>query len=134
MAAIILTAAMFGVTFGLTIPLVSLVLESWGTRETVIGFIAAAPGIAALLFAPLYARVLARIGLVRMLLACMGMVVTTLLLFPVFPIVSVWFVLRFFNGAGAIGLFMTSELWIAPEASRGRIVGFSMALVRLGCS
>ena len=135
LVAIILTAAMFGVTFGLTIPLVSLVLDSWGTSETVIGFIAAAPGIAALLFAPVYARLLARFGLVPTLLACMSLVVTTLLLFNVFQSVGVWFVLRFFNGAGAIGLFMTSELWvnqIAPETSRGRIVAIFATAVSIG--
>ena len=75
LVAIILTAVMFGVTFGLTIPLVSLVLDSWGTSETVIGLIAATPGLAALLFVPFYARLLSRIGLVRMLMGCMTLVV-----------------------------------------------------------
>ena len=135
LVAIILTAVMFGVTFGLTIPLVSLVLDSWGTSETVIGLIAATPGLAALLFVPFYARLLSRIGLVRMLMGCMTLVVTTLLLFSFIPVVSVWFVLRFLNGAGAIGLFMTSELWvnqIAPEVSRGRIVAIFATAVSIG--
>ncbi len=133
--AVIVTAAMFGATFGLTLPLITLVLESWGTSKTLIGLNAAMPGLAAVVCVPFYPSIIARIGLLAFIYWCIALVVISLLLFSVFSTLPAWFVIRFFNGSAAIGLFMASELWVnklARNESRGRVVAIFTTAVSLG--
>jgi MFS family permease len=132
---IVAMAFAFGATFGLTTPLLSLVMESWGVRKAVIGANAAMPGLAALFLAPLFPALAARLGLRPLLYVCLTVLVGTLLIFPLLTGLWIWFPLRFVNGAAAIGLFVISEFWInsvALDATRGRIIAIYTTAISLG--
>lgn len=134
-AAVVAMAAAFGATFGLTTPLVSLVMNSWGVSEVVIGANSAMPGAAALIFGFYFSRLIQLFGAQRLLLICLGVVVVACIAFPALPNVGAWFVIRFVMGAAAMGLFIVSEYWInaiANPANRGKLIAIYTTAVAAG--
>lgn len=133
--AVIAMAAAFGATFGLTTPLISLVMNTWGVSEFVIGANSAMPGVAALIFGFYFSRMIQVIGAQRMLLSCLSVVVVACIAFPALPDVGAWFVIRFGLGAAGMGLFIVSEYWINAIASpenRGRLIAIYTTAVAAG--
>jgi len=125
-AAAIACVAGFSVTIGLTLPLLSLILESRGVDRTLIGLNAAMPALAMLLAAPLIPAVVRRMGVRTFLFGCLFAEVVLYLLLPVFDSLAAWFVIRFLMGASGAGLFVIGETWInalAEERTRGRVMG-----------
>jgi MFS family permease len=135
LAAIIACVSVFGATLGLTLPLLSILLERQGVSATLIGLNAATPALAILIgsfFVPVMVR---RLGARRYMLMCLATSVATLLLMPAFPNVWAWFPIRFVMGFAISGLFVVSESWInqaADDAHRGRIVGVYTTVLSLG--
>lgn len=112
--------------YGLTLPLLSLVLDAQGVSKTVIGLSIVSQACAGMLLAPAISRLIMRIGAARamqyatllaaMMIAALGLVQN----------VTAWFPLRFLLGAAGATLWSASEAVInelADDAWRGRIIG-----------
>lgn len=134
-ATVILTAAIFGLTYGLCGPLVALRLSGAGLSETVIGLNAAMHAVGVLLIAPVLPGLVARFGLTRTALAALGVSAAALALFPAAPALWLWFPLRLALGMAAESLFVISETWvnqISTEETRARSMAAYMASLSCG--
>lgn len=124
-----------GVGMGLSLPLLSLILERNGVSGAMNGANAAFGAFAMLVFTPFIPALAARIGTVRFLIACYLVAAVSLLAFRATNDLALWFVLRFTLNCALQGLFLVSELWInqiATDAVRGRLVGIYASLVSAG--
>jgi MFS family permease len=124
-----------GCGMGLSLPLLSLIMERHGVPATVIGLNAAAGSLAMMAVTPFISGWAARFGAIPFLLACYLSVAICLLGFRATDSLVLWFALRIGLNCGLQGLFLISELWInqiAPERLRGRLVGIYAALVSMG--
>ncbi|MGD0189220.1 MAG: MFS transporter [Rhizomicrobium sp.] len=115
----------YGVGMGLTLPLLSLVLERMGVPGSVNGLNLATGGLASLAVTPFVPRIIARVGAAEFLCACL--VVAAAALFAIYeaPSLWIWFPIRFVLSSSLNGLFVVTEFWInrlADESNRGRYV------------
>lgn len=114
-----------GLALGVTMPLVSLRLESWGYGSFAIGVMAATPAIGVLLGASLAGRLAGRFGttlLMQLSLLIGALSVAALALVQEYV---VWLGLRLFIGVALTVVFILGESWInqlAVEQWRGRLV------------
>lgn len=127
--------ALFGVSQGMTHPLLALRLNQEGWSAAMIGLNGAMVAVSALVLAPFMPALIRVIGLSAFL--ALGVVLSSamLLLFPVFEGYGAWLLLRFLQGTAATMLFVGSEAWIvsdAEEGARGRIVGLYATVLSLG--
>lgn len=137
LAAVIACICIYGVTTGLSLPLLSLILESRGYDRTLIGLNAAMTSLGTLLAAPFIPAWVRRLGMRRFLLVCLLVDLSLFLSLKLFDSVAAWFAIRFFIGVTVAGLFIVSETWmneIATEATRGRLMGTYAALIALSFS
>ena len=115
----------FGFALGLTYPLLSLLMESRGVSESVIGLNSAmAPiGIVSFsVFIPVLAR---RWGTRNVAMTAAVLTAAVLLSYKVFPSLEAWFALRLIQGMVVSTLFVLSESWVvkfADPANRGKVV------------
>lgn len=124
-----------GIGMGLSLPLLSLILNRHGVSGTVIGLNAAFGAIALVAFTPVIPALASRIGPVRFLIGCYVGAALSLLSFRATDHLVLWFVFRFTLNCALQGLFLVSELWInqiATDAVRGRVVAIYAALVSAG--
>ena len=117
----------FGLSFGMTYPLLSLLLELRGVPSNIIGLNAAMMPLGILVCSPLIPVLSARLGARN--LAILAAVLSALftLLYKVHDNLAFWFVLRFFQGMSIVVLFVLSEAWVvgyAGDQHRGKIVAF----------
>lgn len=123
--AVCLAVISIGLAMGVTMPLVSLRLESWGYGSFAIGIMAATPAIGVLLGASLAGGLAARCPTPRLMQLCLlagALSVTGLALLQSYP---VWIVLRLLLGVTLTVVFILGESWInqlAVEKWRGRLV------------
>ena len=132
-ATVALAVASFG--HGLTMPLLSLVLDHQGVDETLIGLNAGTYFIAVFAVAPLATRLLRARGPVLLMLASILATVVLLALLRAFPNVWLWFPLRFALGMAASFLWIAGEAWVnhsATETHRGRIIAIFGIVVSAG--
>lgn len=130
LSAIISMIAVVGLTLGLTMPLLAIILENRGVSATMIGLNSAMPALALLVVTPFIPRLLRRLGTFPFLAANLVIAAGSLLALKQFDSLESWFVLRFILGAAEGGLFTVSEAWInaiAPERMRGRVMGLYTA-------
>ncbi len=117
--------SVFGLAFGMTYPLLSLILESRGVSEKMIGINSAMMPIGILLFSSVIPAASARFGS-RNLAICAAMATCILVVaYKVFDTLEAWFVLRLLQGMSISTLFVLSETWIvrfAGNAHRGKVV------------
>ena len=128
-------ACIAGATFGLTMPLLALILEGQGVDPTWTGLNAAAASLGILMFAFLVPRVLDRLGVLPAMYASVAAACAMFLLLPVFPGLGSWFVLRFLIGAAIAIHWIGSETWliaITEKHDRGRIVAIYMTFLSAG--
>ncbi|WP_162913122.1 MFS transporter [Rhodospirillaceae bacterium SYSU D60014] len=133
--AVIACVSVFDVTLGLTYPLLSLILEARGVEAATIGLNAAMTPLGIILSAPIIPEVGRRIGTWRLAALCTVATALLLILFKLFPALSVWFALRFLLGVTINGLFIISEAWInelAAGPTRGRVMGLYTTVLSLG--
>ena len=135
LAAAIACVTVFGAGIGLTAPLLSLTLEARGYDSTVTGLNAAATFVGVIVGPMLTPALVARFGLRRFMLGCLGGDAAVFLLMKPLDSIAAWFVLR--AGLGLLGssLFTATEAWIsllASDAGRGRIIGVYAAALSLG--
>ena len=132
-ATVALAVASFG--HGLTMPLLSLVLDHQGVDETLIGLNAGTYFIAVFAVAPLATRLLRARGPALLMLASILATVVLLALLRAFPNVWLWFPLRFALGMAASFLWIAGEAWVnhsATETHRGRIIAIFGIVVSAG--
>jgi MFS family permease len=134
-AAVVATAAVFGLTYGLTAPLIALDLAEQGFGETLIGANAAMHAVGALVAAPLLPSLVARFGARAMVLGALLLAAAAIASFPAVPSVWLWFPLRLAVGCAAEALFALSEAWInhlSGERGRARAMAIYTAALSIG--
>ena len=132
---VVACVSIFAVTLGLTLPLLSFILEGRHVHTAVIGANAAMTPIGLLLSAPLILPLVRRLGEWQLGLLCMGLTALSILIFKLTDDLVVWFVARIIYGMAIGVLFSISEAWItalAPPASRGRLIGAYMSILAGG--
>ncbi|KEO80992.1 MFS transporter [Tumebacillus flagellatus] len=128
---LLLVVAIAGMSQGLTLPLLSVLLEKSGVSTVANGVNAAALYIGILLVSPLMEIPLRKFGYRTTILLGLTLVSASSLLLPVFRGFAIWFVLRLLLGIGDMALHYSAQLWvnaIAPVERRGRylsIYGFA---------
>jgi MFS family permease len=135
LAAVIATAAIFGLTYSLSASLIALDLAERGATESVIGLNAAMHALGVLAIAPVLPRLVGRIGARRMTLAALVLAGLVLALFPATPGIWLWFPLRVVLGAASEALFTLSETWVnqlSEERSRARSMATYVAALSVG--
>ena len=135
LAAVIATAAVFGLTYSLSAALIALDLAERGAPRSLIGINAAMHALGVLAIAPVLPRVVGRIGPRRMTLGALVVAAIVLALFPAMPGIWLWFPLRFLLGAASEALFTLSETWVnqlSEERSRARSMATYVAALSVG--
>ncbi|WP_044873215.1 MFS transporter [Pseudomonas sp. LFM046] len=114
-----------GLALGVTMPLVSLRLESWGYDSFAIGVMAATPAVGVLLGAVVAGRLAARLGTTASMQLCMLVGAVSVALLALVQVYPIWLVLRLLIGVALTVVFILGESWInqlAVEEWRGRLV------------
>jgi MFS family permease len=112
--------------YGLTLPLLSLILDAQGVSKTVIGISILAQAGAGVLLMPVIPRLIARAGAARVMQQATLVATGAFIALGLVQNVYAWFPLRFFLGAAGAVLWSASEAVInelADENFRGRIIG-----------
>lgn len=112
--------------YGLTLPLLSLVLDAQGISKTIIGLSIVAQASAGVVIAPFVPRLMMRVGPGRLMQLSTVLAAVTLIALGLFQNLYLWFPLRFLLGASAAMLWSASEAVIndlAHDNWRGRIIG-----------
>jgi len=115
----------FGLTFGMTYPLLSLILASRGVTVDMIGINSAMMPIGVLLFSSVIPVATRRFGARRVAVIAALMTSMLILSYKVFDDLAAWFILRLVQGMSMSTLFVLSETWIvrfAGSEHRGKIV------------
>lgn len=132
---VFLTAAIFGLTYGLSAPLIALELVDAGYSETIVGANSAMHAIGVLLIAPFLPGLSLRLGFRKLAKGALLLAGVLFTLFPVVPVFLLWFPLRAALGAASETLLVVSETWlnqIASEAKRGRTIAIYVAALSTG--
>ncbi|TWC32376.1 cyanate permease [Pseudomonas sp. SJZ079] len=114
-----------GLALGVTMPLVSLRLESWGYGSFAIGVMAATPAVGVLLGASLAGRLAGRLGTTVLMQLCLLVGALSVALLALVQDYAVWLVLRLVIGVALTVVFILGESWInqlSVEKWRGRLV------------
>jgi len=115
----------FGLAFGMTYPLLSLMLEERGVPANVIGLNSAMMPLGILIFSPLIPKFSFHLGSKRLAIVAALMTGVCILGYKVFDNLGAWFVIRLLQGMSIATLFVLSEAWIVGSSSkehRGKIV------------
>ena len=126
LVAVIASMVVVNLVYGLTLPLLSLVLDAQGVNKTVIGLSIVAQASAGVILAPFMPRLIMRIGAGRIMQQATLIAAAALLALGLFQHLVAWFFLRFLLGAAAATLWSASEAVInelAEDSWRGRIIG-----------
>lgn len=130
-------ACMFavGVGMGLSLPLLSLILERNGVSATLNGANTTVGALAMIVVSPFIPAIAARLGTARFLIACYIVAAAALVSFRATNDLVAWFILRFVLNSALQGLFIVSEVWInqiAAESNRGRLVAIYTSIFSAG--
>lgn len=135
--AVLASVLSVGLALGVSMPLVSLRLESWGYGSFAIGVMAAMPAVGVLLGAKVSSRLAARFGTAALMRLCLWGGALSIALLALLPSYPVWLLLRLVIGVVLTLVFILGESWINQlviEQWRGRLValyGSSYALSQL---
>ena len=127
--------AVVNLVYGMTFPLLALVLDAQGVSKTLIGLNTLVQAVAVLFIAPWAPGLMRRLAPSKLMQAATLVLALLFVLLGLFPDVRVWFPLRFVIGALTALLWIASEALIndlAEESWRGRIVGLYSALGAAG--
>jgi len=135
--AVIAALTVQSLIFGLSMPLLALVLDAQGVNKTLNGLSAAAQSVAIFAVAPFVSRLIAIFGVARLMIIMTLLSIVFFMLLPVFPNIYAWFPLRFMIGlCGAVG-WIAGEVWInqiVKDHTRGRVVALYSAALAGGMS
>jgi MFS family permease len=135
LAAVIVTAAIFGLTYSLSAALIALDLAARGVTEALIGANAAMHALGVLAIALVLPRIVSRVGARRMTIGALLVAGAVLALFPAVPTIWLWFPLRVVLGAASEALFVLSETWVSQlsdERTRARWMATYVAALSVG--
>jgi len=129
-----LSIAVFGFSFGMTYPLLSLILESRGESPQMIGLNSAMMPLGILLFSAAIPFVCKTLGAKRTAIVCALITALLMISFKIFTSLAAWFVIRLVMGITTSILFVLSEAWIvssATESQRGKVVAVYASVLSL---
>lgn len=132
--AAIAAISVFGFTFGLMFPLLSLIMESQGVPPHIIGYNAAMHPLGIMLAVFVIPVVVRRFGAKRAVIAAGLLTAAVIVCYPMFPVFWWWFGLRVLQGFFVSILFAISEAWIvrfAEGAWRSRILAIYTSVLAL---
>ncbi len=132
--AAIAAIAVFGFTFGLMFPLLSLIMESQGVPPHIIGYNAAMHPLGIMLAVFVIPFVVRRFGAKRAVIGAALLTAAVIVCYPLFPVFWWWFGLRVLQGFFVSILFAISEAWIvrfAEGAWRSRILAIYTSVLAL---
>ena len=135
LASLVATATCFGLTYGLSAPLLALNLTQMGFGKGFVGANAAMHAVGVLAIAPFLPGLAWRTGPKLPIAGALLAAAAILALFPIMPSIWLWFPLRIALGAAAETLFVMSETWLnqlSDEASRTRTMAIYTAALSLG--
>lgn len=124
--AVIGAMVVVNLVYGLTLPLLSLILDGQGISKTLIGLSIVAQASAGVVLAPFVPRLMMCIGPGRMMQLATVIAAGTLISLGLIDNFYAWFPLRFLLGASAALLWSGSETIVnelVDEDWRGRIIG-----------
>ncbi|MDP3846917.1 MAG: MFS transporter [Pseudomonas sp.] len=114
-----------GLALGVTLPLVSLRLASWGYDSFAIGVMAGTPAVGVLLGAAMTGRLAAKFGTTGLMQCCLLSAAVSVALLALVQSYPVWLGLRLLIGMALTVVFILGESWInqlVVDAWRGRLV------------
>lgn len=124
--AVIGSMVVVNLVYGVTLPLLSLILDAKGISKTVIGLSIVAQASGGVLLVPVMSRLIVRFGAARVMQFATLLAAVALLALGLIQNVALWFPLRFLLGASAAILWAASETAInelTDDQWRGRIIG-----------
>ena len=127
LAALIGCLSIYGITFSLYTPLLSLILETRGVSSTLIGALAMIASAGIIIGSFAVPRLMRHLEGRSLLLG--GVVFEIVLIFALMSTNSIvaWFIIRFLGGLVGSVLFVVTETWmieITPREHHGRVMGF----------
>jgi MFS family permease len=125
LAAILSSCIAYGIGMGLTLPLLSLILERMGVPGAVNGLNLATGGLAALIVTPFVPRWMSRIGAAEFLVLALAVAAAAFIAIYEAPNLWLWFPARFVLSSALNSLFVVAEFWVnrlADEKTRGRYI------------
>jgi MFS family permease len=132
---VIAAMAVVNLVYGITFPLLALVLDSQGISKTLIGLNTIVQAAAVIAIAPFAPRWLSRYAPSRLMQVMSVILAVLFIIAGLFPNVWFWFPLRFLIGGCTAMLWISSEALInklATERWRGRIIGIYSAMGAAG--
>jgi MFS family permease len=135
LAAVITAMAMVTLNYGLSFPLLALVLQRQGIASGLIGISTATQAVSGLIFAFFAGPLIARVGPNAVMTASLASNAVVYVLLGLFPDYYLWFPLRFLLGGFGTLLWIASEAWInslTENASRGRVIGIYTTAAAVG--
>jgi MFS family permease len=132
--AAIAAITVFGFTFGLMFPLLSLIMESRGVPSHIIGYNAAMHPLGIMLSVFVIPPVVRRFGAKRAVIGSAFLTAAVILCYPFLPVFWWWFVLRVLQGFFVSILFAISEAWIVKFSEgpwRSRILAIYTSILAL---
>lgn len=127
MPVILLTVVVAGLSQGLLLPLLTILLEDAGVSSGINAFNAAGMYIGSFLAMFVVEKPIRRFGYKRVLIAGLLLDFFATLSFPFWTNIWVWFLLRFLVGIGNSSLHFSAQLWIltsCPEHKKGSYISF----------
>jgi MFS family permease len=132
LVAVTAAMAVAALIYGLSLPLLSLVMNERGVESTIIGLSTAVQSMGMVLIAPFLPAYMRRSGPAALMLGAILVTLVAFLLLPVFSSLLAWIALRFVIGCAGSVLWVCGEAWInqvATDRTRGRVVAmYSMAV------
>lgn len=116
-----------GLSQGMLLPVLAIFLEEMGVSSSVNGLNAAALYAGSFAMTLVAERVLGWAGFKKLIVAGLVLVMLSLVAFPLFPSVALWFVLRVLVGIGDSALHYAAQLWVLMMSTlenRGRSISF----------
>ena len=122
----------FGLAFGMTYPLLSLILESRDVEPDIIGLNTAMMPLGILVFSPFIPTLSKRIGARQLAVIAAISTGFLLLFYKMFDNLGAWYVIRLLQGMSIATLFVLSEAWIVGSTSddnRGKVVAIYASIL-----
>jgi MFS family permease len=137
LVAVTAAMAVTALIYGLSLPLLGLVMDAHGIDNLWIGLSAAVQSVGIILVAPFLPAHMSRQGPALLMLGAILVSLVAFLLLPVFTSIASWFVLRFVIGLAGGVLWICGDTWVnavATERIRGRVVAIYGVAVAGGFS